>query len=76
MDDVYCPICRLVVERRGSGCSTAPRHCPRCLARGSRLVTMLELDRLPQPPEQNGHHGGNHHHHRQILQKYFRAHGR
>ena len=47
MDDVYCPICRLVLERRGVG-RLAPQHCPRCVARSRRLVTLLPLDRLPE----------------------------
>jgi hypothetical protein len=43
MDDVYCPSCRLVLSRRGAGQIT-PRHCPRCLARARRLVTMVSRD--------------------------------
>jgi hypothetical protein len=44
VDDVYCPACRLVLYRRGVG-DVAPRHCPRCIARRRRLVTMIALDR-------------------------------
>jgi len=47
MDDVYCPVCRLVVERRGCGVHDGPLHCPRCLARREELVAMLQLDMLP-----------------------------
>jgi hypothetical protein len=46
MDDVYCPVCRLVMSRRGTGRST-PRHCPRCIARAHRIVTLLALDEVP-----------------------------
>jgi hypothetical protein len=46
VDDVYCPACRLVLYRRGAG-DLAPRHCPRCIARRRRLVTMIALDRCP-----------------------------
>ena len=46
MDDLYCPACRLVLYRRGVG-QIAPRHCPRCVARSQRLVTLMALDRLP-----------------------------
>lgn len=46
VDDVYCPACRLVLYRRGVG-DLAPRHCPRCIARRRRLVTMIALDRYP-----------------------------
>jgi hypothetical protein len=45
MDDVYCPVCMLVLQRRGSGQFT-PRHCPRCLARARRLVELLALDQF------------------------------
>jgi hypothetical protein len=52
VDDVYCPACRLVLYRRGAS-DAAPRHCPRCIARRRRLVTMIALDRLtdvePEP---------------------------
>lgn len=44
VDDVYCPACRLVLYRRGAS-DVAPRHCPRCIARRRRLVTMIALDR-------------------------------
>ncbi|MGD1050231.1 MAG: RNHCP domain-containing protein [Solirubrobacteraceae bacterium] len=46
MDDVYCPVCKLVISRRGAG-QQAPRHCPRCIARSHRLVALLALDQLP-----------------------------
>ena len=48
VDDVYCPACRLVLYRRGTG-DVAPRHCPRCIARRRRLVLMIALDRLDPP---------------------------
>jgi hypothetical protein len=47
MDDLYCPACRLVLYRRALG-QADPRHCPRCVARSRRLVTLLTLDVLPQ----------------------------
>jgi hypothetical protein len=50
MDDVYCPICRLVLERRGCGAQSAPEHCPRCSARRGTLVALLRLDELPTEP--------------------------
>jgi hypothetical protein len=53
IDDVYCPVCRLVFQRRGVG-QVAPSHCPRCAARRRRRVPLLALDQLPptdlQPP--------------------------
>ena len=54
MDDVYCPACRLVLYRRGAS-DAAPRHCPRCIARRRRLVTMIALDRPTDvEPERSG----------------------
>jgi len=47
MDDVYCPVCRLVLERRGCGGQAAPAHCPRCSAHRRTQVAMLALDQLP-----------------------------
>jgi len=46
MDDVYCPVCRLVLERRGCGGRLVPAHCPRCSARRGTLVAMLALDQV------------------------------
>lgn len=46
MDDLYCPVCKLVLYRRAAG-QLSPRHCPRCVARGRRLVTLIALDQLP-----------------------------
>jgi hypothetical protein len=34
------------MSRRGTGRST-PRHCPRCIARAHRIVTLLALDEVP-----------------------------
>jgi len=62
MDDVYCPACRLVLARRGAGQIT-PRHCPRCLARARRLVTLLSLDDRvgePRPPQSSTGRSGQH----------------
>jgi hypothetical protein len=47
MDDVYCPVCRLVLERRGGGGQLPPPQCPRCSVRRGTLVAMLALDQLP-----------------------------
>jgi hypothetical protein len=52
MDDVYCPVCRLIVERRRCEDPGAPLKCPRCLARADELVTMLPLDMRPPDTEQ------------------------
>ena len=45
MDDLYCPVCRLVLYQRGLG-QIAPRHCPRCVTRSRRLVILLALATL------------------------------
>jgi hypothetical protein len=52
MDDLYCPVCRLVLERRRCEDTSAPRNCPRCLARAQEPVTMLPLDMRPPEAEQ------------------------
>ena len=50
MDDLYCPACRLVFYRRALG-QTDFRHCPCCIARRRRLVTLLVLDAASACPE-------------------------
>ena len=53
MDDLYCPACGLVLFRRGIG-QVSPRHCPRCIARGRRLVGLIPREQAPPAEEPSG----------------------
>lgn len=53
MDDPCCPACGLVLFRRGIG-QILPRHCPRCIARGRRLVGGIPREQSPPAKEPSG----------------------
>ena len=53
MDDLYCPACRLVLFRRGSG-QISPRHCPRCIVRDRHHGGLIPREQAPPADRSSG----------------------